>query len=389
MPTPSRECGEEHARAVVGGSCCAAPLPPTRMKVLYLTDPELDYLADQIYDGLCVVLGRENVFDFPSKAAYHEPGARLDYLTQNPGHAYGVEYLAGMIRERRVDLAVLSSPRQGAVEACRVLAERVNLPPVVLLDGEDDKQIRGSLFRSVGAALYFKREFPIGAGAWGGFRSKSTGRSDQTDLAGRTHPLQFSVTRASLIPPPDGHRDIDISFVGRASHRKRVKAVRLLKEATDLRFEGGVYVEPSDRSSKVAESWWGVMEAKLVGDPPARGSVEKMRPDEYRALLQRSKMALSIRGGGFDTVRYWEIVASKTPLISERPDIEIPDNFVHGVHAVLCRPDLSDLREWVRRLRHDEAERQRMAGAAYAHLLAHHTTAHRATYLLKLCQRFL
>ena len=245
------------------------------------------------------------------------------------------------------------------------------------------------LFRSIGAALYFKREFPLG-GKWGGnSRSQSVGRSIDRSLFSRLHPLPFSVTAASLIPLPDLHRDIDISFVGRASHRKRVKAVRLLREATDFRFAGGVYTEPLDRSSKVAESWWGVVAAKLVGDPPAHGLVEKMRADEYRALLHRSKMALSIRGGGFDTVRYWEIVASKTLLISERPDIEIPDNFEHGVHAVFCRPDLSDLSEWVRRLRGDDSARQRMTTAAHAHLLAHHTTARRATYLLDVCQRLL
>lgn len=359
------------------------------MKVLYLTDPDLDYLADQIYDGLCAVLGWQNVFDFPQKAAYHEPGGRLDHLAQNPGHPYGVEDLAGMIGERQVDLAILSSPRRGAVNACRALAARVELPPLVLLDGEDDGRIRAELFRSVGAALYFKREMPVGDGGYGDAWFKSGGRSDSTDLAGRTHPLPFSVTGASLVPPPVVSRDIDISFVGRASHRKRVKAVRLLREATDLRFEGGLYVNASDRSSKVAESWFGVMAAKLMGDPPARGSIQQMPPDDYRALLRRSKMALSIRGGGFDTVRYWEIVASKTPLISEPPDIVIPHNFEHGVHAIFCRPDLEDLAGWVRRLRADEPERQRMAEAAYTHLLAFHTTERRATYLLDLCRRSL
>ena len=295
-----------------------------------------------------------------------------------------------MIRERQVDLAILSSPRRGVVDARRALAARVEAHAVVLLDGEETTAgFVSDLFRSVGAALYFKREFPIGVGRWGGPWFKSGGRSASTELIGRTYPLPFSVTGAALAPATDVPRDIDISFVGRASHQKRLKAVRLLKEATDLRFEGGVYVDSSDRSSKVAESWFGVMAAKLRGDPPARGSIRKMRPDEYRALLCRSKMALSIRGGGFDTIRYWEIVASKTLLISEMPDIVIPHNFEHGVHAIFCRPDLEDLMGWVHRLRDDEPERQRMAEAAHRHLLAFHTSEHRATYLLDLCRRSL
>ena len=80
------------------------------MNVLYLTDPGLDYLADQIYDGLCAVLGWQNVFDFPPKAAYHEPGARVHYLAQNPGHTYEMKDLAGMLREGRLILQFFRPP---------------------------------------------------------------------------------------------------------------------------------------------------------------------------------------------------------------------------------------------------------------------------------------
>jgi hypothetical protein len=357
------------------------------MKVLYLTDSEPDYLADQIYDGLCAVLGWQNVFDFPPKAVYHDLDSRVSYLDLNPGHTYRLEDLAGMIRERQIDLTILSSPRRGAVDAYRALAARVDLKPLVLLDGEDDGRIRADLFQSVRAALYFKREFPTGVGRRSGLWFKSGGGSDLRGLHGRTYPLPFSVTGASLRPVTEINRSIDISFVGRASHHKRVRAVRLLKEAGDIRFEGGVYVDSCDRCSKVAESWVGVLGAKMRGDPLAKSSIKKMQPDEYRALLCRSKMALSIRGGGFDTVRYWEIVASKTLLISERPDIVIPYNFEHGVHAIFCRPDLDDLLRLVRWLRDDEPERQRIAEAAYSHLLAFHTSERRASYLLDLCRR--
>ena len=355
------------------------------MKVLYCTDPQLDYLADQIYDGLCAVLGWQNVFDFPPKAAYHDPGERVSYLAQNPGHEYGMEDVVGVIRDQSVDLAIVSSPRQGAVKAYRLLAERVRTPPVVILDGEDDRHIRAELAQSIGAALYFKREVKLGVLDEARGHFKWRGWLGNARSALRTHPLPFSVTGASLKPVPELDRDIDVSFVGRASHRNRVRAVRLLKQATDLHFEGGFYVDPSDRASKVAESWFGRMAAKLIGDPPARDSIRKIPPEAHLAMLHRSKTAVSVRGGGFDTMRYWEIVAAKTPLISERPDIEIPNNFEHGVHAIFCRPDLRDLPEWVRYLKNNEAERRRMADAAFAHLLAYHTTARRATYLIDLC----
>jgi hypothetical protein len=359
------------------------------MKILYLTDPTPDYLADQIYDGLCSVLGREHVFDFPRKALYHESRERSPSVTQHAGHDLTRDDIASMLRERRIDLTIVSSPRAGTLEAFRSLGGRGEGVPVVLLDGEDDSLIRADVAGSVGAGLYFKREYkkrakPVTGETW----ARPAVSGGESPLNGRIHPLPFSVTAASLSHVSTQTRDVDISFVGRASHRKRVRAVNLLRRTSGIRFEGGVYLDATDRRSKLAASWLGVATAKLMGDPPAPEWAQRaqLKPEDYRALLHRSKMALSVRGGGFDTVRYWEIVASKTLLVSEPPDIVIPHNFEHGRHAMFCRHDLRDLPAIVRRLRDDDQARRRMIEAAYQHLLAFHTSARRAEYLLDLCR---
>jgi hypothetical protein len=363
------------------------------MRVLYLTDPAPDYLADQIYDGLCSVLGWTSIVDFPRKVVYHDPGEGLPYLAQNPGHQLTTDDVGTMIRERRIDLAVVSSVRRGALEAFQSLAGSVVGVPVVLLDGEDDGRIRTNLLESVGAGLYFKREYkspPKSADRrwWRPANGAAGVPSDD-----RVHPLPFSVTSALLAPLPSEPRvkDVDISFIGRASNRKRVRAINLLRRTKDIRFEGGLYLDAADRRSKLAASWLGVATAKLIGDPraPSREQVAQLGTEPYRALLHRSKMALSVRGGGFDTLRYWEIVASQTLLVSEPPDIMIPHNFEHGRHVMFCRHDLRDLPAIVRRLRDDDQTRQRMVEAAYGHLLAFHTSERRAAYLLDLCRRTL
>ncbi|MGD9725907.1 MAG: glycosyltransferase [Nitrospiraceae bacterium] len=361
------------------------------MKVLYLTDPGPDYLADQIYDGLCATFGWSNIFDYPHKEIYHEPHARTASYPQNPGHHLTAGDAASMIRERRIDLTILSSPRRGALEAYHSVAGQVDGPPVVLLDGEDDGLIRADVADAVGAGLYFKREYRTTAKSANGEWLRERLPQGDGRLDGRVHPLPFSVTAASLSSAAPEERDIDISFVGRASHRKRVRAVNLLRRTTGIRFEGGVYLDASDRRSKLAASWLGIATAKLLGDPRASASAQagKLEPEQYRSLLRRSKMALSIRGGGFDTVRYWEIVASKTLLISEPPDIVIPHNFEHGRHAMFCRHDLRDLPTIVRRLRDDDRARLEMVEAGYRHLLEFHTSERRAAYLLDLCRRML
>lgn len=361
------------------------------MNVLYLTDPGPDYLADQIYDGLCAALGWDHVFDFPRKAVYHKPGERLPYLPQNPGHHLTADDMASMIREHRIDLAIVSSPRRGAMEAFRSLAGLVDGPPVVILDGEDDGLIRADLSDSVGAGLYFKRELKTAESSANGAWARPAKVHGGSRLDGRIHPLPFSVTAASLPHVSTEARDVDISFVGRASHRKRVRAVNLLRRTKGIRFEGGLYLDATDRRSKLAASWLGIVTAKLMGDrqAPVSAQTARLGAEPYRSLLCRSKMALSVRGGGFDTLRYWEIVASKTLLVSEPPDIVIPHNFEHGHHAMFCRHDLRDLPAIVRRLRDDDMTRSQMVEAAYQHLLAFHTSERRAAYLLDLCHRML
>jgi spore maturation protein CgeB len=113
----------------------------------------------------------------------------------------------------------------------------------------------------------------------------------------------------------------------------------------------------------------------------------KLSSLEYRDLMERSKMALSVRGGGYDTMRYWEIPASKTLLLAEQPDIDIPNNFVDGEHAIFFKPDLSDLATLVRTYAKDEALCRQMAERGYEHLLRYHTCERRAEYFLDICRR--
>lgn len=362
------------------------------MKILYLTDPGIDYLADQIYTGLCRVLGAEEVIDFPWKPHYHDPAHKAHFLPQNRARRHDEEEVASLLEQDQVELVVLSSPREGVIRALARFAQQI-LPPLVLLDGEDDTRLRTELFARSGCSLYFKREFPVeaqrsGRGWLAGLRTISGQRRIDTQV----YPLPFSAILDTI--PADvtqQHKDVDISYAGRVSHRKRSQAVVQLQRAQGIRFEGGVYAEATDRRSKLATNAWSSLAAKLMGDPYVSDSERgrKLSPAEYYQLLGRSKMALSIRGGGFDTLRYWEIVSCKVLLVSERPDIVIPNNFEHRRHAVFCKPDLSDLVDLVRSYVRDDAARIAMVNSAYDHLLKYHTCERRAEQFLDVCKRYI
>lgn len=183
----------------------------------------------------------------------------------------------------------------------------------------------------------------------------------------RTYPLPFSAILEGVPSPKVKYQDVDISFVGIASHRNRIRAVNILRSASDIRFKGGIYAEATTRRSKLALGTLAIWKTKLQGDPYATAVEQKgkLSYEDYFHLIARSKMGLSIRGAGFDTVRYWEIVAAKRLLVSETPYIHIPYNFEHGKHALFYQPDLSDLLNIVRTYLNDTAYCDAMVEEGY------------------------
>ncbi|MBI4240958.1 MAG: glycosyltransferase family 1 protein [Candidatus Rokubacteria bacterium] len=333
------------------------------MNVLYLTDPFRDYLADQIYYGLCKLLGFERVIDYPYKPIYHDPAVHEWFLPKVPGVPRQEDDILDLLCSRQIDLLVLSSPRRGGTTALEALAGRVPLPPAVLIDGEDDSRIRRTLCRRWGFGLYFKREFAL---AWrrpaGWARLREFGLDG--DLFRRTHPLPFSIILETTLPETQGPRDIDVFFAARTSQGQRRKADAILRGIPGLGYVGGIFDSDARRFFPLEDG-------------------------EYYRTLRRARIGVSVRGGGFDTLRYWEVAACGALLISEEPDILIPDNFEHCRHAVFCRRDLGDLEDLVRYYASHGPEREAIAVAGHAHLLKSHTVERRAEYFLAVCRRTL
>lgn len=54
--------------------------------------------------------------------------------------------------------------------------------------------------------------------------------------------------------------------------------------------------------------------------------VEQTDNEKFYELLARSKVGVSVGGGGFDTARFWEILANNCLLLTEKIDIFLPDS---------------------------------------------------------------
>lgn len=366
------------------------------MKILYLTLPGPDHLTDQIYTGLQTLLGADNVVDFPSKPFYHDPRYKVWFLPQAPARARSAEEVLTLL-ERREFAFVCLAARPIAYETLASLWGKAPFPPIVLLDGEEDTRIRHDFLSRYPVALYFKRDYVWGTrGRVVDFVSAARSFRWNRELFHRTRPLPLGVALTTIPRNRGLSKDLDISYTGRASHRHRNVAVTLLRAARDLRFEGGVYRDPGDRTYKLKAGRTERLKDKLLPDralpPPYEVSKLAPNPDAtgrspYFDQIYRSKVALCVRGGGFtQPIRYYEIVACRTLLLSDVPYAVIPNNFEHQRHAVFFRRDFRDLVELARYYAQHNAEREAMVEAGYQHLLKHHTCERRAEYFLEVCR---
>lgn len=319
------------------------------MTILYLEHPEADFLSAMVYLGLCEILGADEVVVYPFKRSYHgethyypdqysdvpRPGgvtAPFDWFTAPPG---GREWSRDEVIANisNFHLIVLASPRKVNVAALTDLIQAVGrdkLPHLVILDGEDYSRIRTDLIARFRPRTYFKRELLPGAGG---------------DCRILPCPFASQLAERSAVD-----KTIDVFFIGGNTWPARVQACDALQRAFGDRFVGGM-----QRHVPYAE---------------------------YIDTIASAKVAISVRGWGNDTTRFWEIPSTpETLLVADKLPMIKPHPFEHGVHALYF--DNNDhLVELVRQALADEPWRRRIAAAGNAHLRAYHTVRARAQYVL-------
>ncbi len=306
-------------------------------RVLFVIPPRPHYGLDALYDGLCRVLGPENVTDFPSKPTLHGglwPGLE-DYpcMFRWPQHAHGAEDIAAGLRANQFDL-VLYGDLDGEVPQNDVLMIMAALgnTPLFLFDANDEPndlcETKRALLGNPPLAGYFKREMMTGV---------------QYSPLAMPMPFSFSEGLAEKVFPEI--RPNDFFWAGHRNAYTR----RLTLET----LEKTLHMDLSPRYS----------------------------PEAYAQALRTSRIGLNLFGFGFDTVRYWELPAHGCLLLSERPPIRIPDDFEDGREAVFF-DDLPDLLEkLVYYWRHPQ-ETEAIARAGHARYWQCHTNSARARQLL-------
>lgn len=339
------------------------------MKVLFIDHPELDHLSYHIWDGLCRVLGDENVVSYPRKRVFSGEVAD-DYVLDDGKQGYTAppEYILPrkIVKMSMEDIIaniddfdfVISSPRTHARNALKILRPHIT-QPLAILDGEDGDLVIDRLITDFKPDVYFKREYlkdkeilysmydiPIYPCPFAAVDNTAPAYDDCTEtkeisvfsVHGNTHPLREEVSKRLL------EMNIPKSYIWINSNFYFTRYNPYTEE---------------DKQKISRLGYWGYLEH-----------------------IAKSKIGVSVRGWGRDSLRRFEIPLYETLLFTHDIGIETPHPFEDGKTCVMFKNDLSDLEEKLRYYLEDDNERIKIAEAGKEHLYKYHTSVARARYVL-------
>lgn len=328
------------------------------MRVLFLTHPEADFGEFYFYNGLCEVLGDENVVDVPFKLSYHGQihhyagyptgyaqgssqqwglagtggqgcTAPFPYAPARAGREWSHEEVLDTLSKDGFDLVIVSHRYEG-LRHLDVLRPAIKSGRIVMYDGDDfdDVDFYGSAARH-GVRLYLKREL---VPAW----------------ASRPWPFTLRPFPFSSMSSVETRCDKTLDVLCAVGASNPVRAVA----------------------------------QEIVGSLNARVEVGYWGWSRYLELIALSRIAVAPRGHGRDTARRWEIPQFDTLLLCEKLDL-IEDNPLRdGEHcSYYVGPEQlgQKLRWW---LAHpDETHSVALAGQAFVR--EHHTNAARARRMIE------
>jgi hypothetical protein len=330
---------------------------PTRRILFLMNSTRPHYGLDTLFDGLCQLLGPDNVVDFPHKPTLHgsreglaaNQWERYPCLFEWPGTPYELEQILADLRAGRFDTVLYGDlehdlPR----EATRQISLAAGGTPFFVVDQQDDP------LHNLPRVLDF-----LGRNSVDGYFKRETLRS--VDYGPRAWPLPFSWPDSRLVQPrpfaegglpsppskadQGGCRTPDIFWAGHRRFGLRRLYLEHLERLVGRSFEAGY------------------------------------EPDAYATALDTVLLGLCLGGVGFDTIRYWEIPARGCALFAERPPIVIPNNFEDNKSAIFFN-DLSTFQEKLQYYLAHPGEAEAIGRRGQEHLRAHHTSSRRAAQLL-------
>jgi hypothetical protein len=321
------------------------------MKILFIGTPRFDYLQDLTYSGLVKILGRKNIIEYKVNPYYHFP---VKKYPKNLGYnGLDLSFLYNL-SIKDIDCVFVAAAKPLCFEMyLQVLPKLKPTVKTIFLDGGDVAEIGGDLKRLHNPEIYnaaaSKRPFDII------FKREYL---KNTSYEPHIHPLPFSINPRIYSQTKKQEFNYDVSFWAVESHQIRTQALTLMQDKFDCAANG------STRNQTF--------------------TTYKRKGQFYFDELSRCKILLNFRGGGWDTLRYWEVMGLGRFMITQELGIVIPNDYQHGKEIVCCKPDLSDLEELCRYYLQHAGKREKIAKQGLIKSMQFHTVEARAKYILSI-----
>lgn len=338
------------------------------MKILWINHPEADFGGAFFYHGVCQLIGSENVFDYPRKLSYH--GITHKYRTSSiaDGHTAPFAWMPAhpqppwecdaedneetgdapaldqevrqKLRDGFFDLAVMEGPREMCLSHWNKVKDVLGGIPLVVHDGEDAWQLGTEIIDGCGPELYLKREFV----------------PDTPRTYGSAKIIPFPFSWPDTYQPQGNRDELDVAFsCGNTWNLRQDVAEAFQAHGRDLNKHIGLHPDTG---------------GGLTNNPGL------LPWDKYLDKMATAKMAVSARGFGWDTCRYWEVPFC-TVMLCDNVDIEIPNPFVHKEHC-LRYDNQNHCVDLVRLWKDRTEDLTEIFEKGLAHAKAHHTSKARA-----------
>lgn len=341
------------------------------MKVLVVTHPEGDYGAAMLWDGLCALLGADNVYDFPAKESYH--GTTHYYSLPNIPNGMTSPYewvrhfpraysdtneIFDLLNSGTFDVVIAESPRytqKNVFHQLQSAIRKFNIP-VAMCDGEDYPQISKEHVNAISPNLILKREM---------LRSVYGDKCLATVNGIKVFGFRFS----AVVPKLDSIVSCATSGGRAFDHDVFMCCGNTHKDRQDV----------ADALFKASNSSWFI---EISPDYNRSRNDGALLPwEKYVEKMFRSRVIVAPRGFGWDTGRAFDAAYLSIPALQNSP-IVYPYPYVDGETAILWdTPDecVTKIKQWLSKGA-DEQHALRMN--AKNHTAVNHSTVARAEQLI-------
>ena len=235
--------------------------------------------------------------------------------------------------------------------------------------------------------------YPHNAGLWGELRAHPLlpfpffhSMTNHNTWLHTGHNLLLQVIKNRIRPFPMGlekrfqgvfnpNPEFELSCMVTPHLADRAELIDILKTMNYPRMFIGA-IPPMD-----ADVQWMVDHGACHPDAIKFGGAGFMQNRSYYEQIQNSRACISVPGGGFDTLRFWEILGQGSLLISKRIAIKIPYPLQEREHYIAfdTLEELEEILGWLYE-KPEEADKIRRQGYEYAK--KYHTSHARARYFL-------